>query len=425
MSLQVSFSMGSGGGPRRGTAPGAAGERGGLRRLRPGRRRPVREAVRCPAEFRPRGGRAPRRRSRRPAGGSRAESRSRGPSTGCGNQSRCRLTRALSPRLRRNLLPKHQIGMRQCTKSLIGRLSSVGAPAGASGFPPARRRGLNVVGEELRQIVVAVELVLVLDACERSGHGGRLATVRLSVRPAAWLCVRSRFRSERSSCSRRGAFVPRVKQGRGHCRSASRGSRRCGRFRRAAEGTRRARRNGLGARHPATRPRARSSDRHPPSNASLMTAKFRWDTSASASDCSLRSSRANQHGEMVRGIGKEVGRRLHALPTPSLHHPVYERRKQCLGRIQIPEDRAVQLSEMLATSEPGLVRPLPPPRRAPPPRPCRSSPYRQRLLYRLDGVCRCSPTASCQAPAPVADRRWNRKSRRSTGLWLFVALVMS
>ena len=133
---------------------------------------------------------------------------------------------------------------------------------GPRGPSARRRRGLNVVGEELRQIVVAVELVLVLDACERRGHGGRSATVRLSVRPAAWLCVRSRFWSERSSCSRRGAFVPRVKQGRGHCRPASRGSRRCGRFRRAAEGTRRVRRNGLGARHPATRPRARSSDRH-------------------------------------------------------------------------------------------------------------------------------------------------------------------
>ena len=38
------------------------------------------------------------------------------------------------------------------------------------GFTPASRGGLDVVGEDLRKLVVAVELVLVLDASEGGGH---------------------------------------------------------------------------------------------------------------------------------------------------------------------------------------------------------------------------------------------------------------
>ena len=69
---------------------------------------------------------------------------------------------------------------------------------------------------------------------------------------------------------------------------------------------------------------------------------------------------ADHHGEVMGGIREEVGRRLHALPAPSLHHPVNEGREQRLGRIQIPEDRVVQLCEMLAAPELRLMRPLPP-----------------------------------------------------------------
>ena len=78
------------------------------------------------------------------------------------------------------LLPKHQIGMRQCTKGLIRRPPSVHALVGAGGFAPAGRRGLDIVGEELGEVVVAVELVLVLDACERGGHGERSAAGAMS-----------------------------------------------------------------------------------------------------------------------------------------------------------------------------------------------------------------------------------------------------
>ena len=170
------------------------------------------------------------------------------------------------PALVPELLPELEVGMGQGAQGLVRRPLAVGAVGAVGalggGLAPAGGRRLDVVGEELGEVVVAVELVLVLDAGEGGGHGGRAAIVQPSVRPAAWLCGRSRCRSKRSSCSRRGALVPRVRQERDHWCSASRGSRRCGRFRQAAEGTPRARRNTPGVRHPPTRPRACGSDRH-------------------------------------------------------------------------------------------------------------------------------------------------------------------
>ena len=99
------------------------------------------------------------------------------------------------------LLPKHQIGMRQCTKGLIRRPPSVRALVGVGGFPPARRRGLNVVGEEFRQVVVAVELVLVLDACECRGHGTGSVNVQPATRPIAWFDGHLPAREGRSFCA--------------------------------------------------------------------------------------------------------------------------------------------------------------------------------------------------------------------------------
>ena len=66
------------------------------------------------------------------------------------------------------LLAKFKVGAGQGAQGLIGGALSVLGFRG--GFAPSGRGGLDIVGEDFRQVVVAVELVLVLDAGESGGH---------------------------------------------------------------------------------------------------------------------------------------------------------------------------------------------------------------------------------------------------------------
>ena len=84
---------------------------------------------------------------------------------------------SLIPALMAEPLPELQVGMGQGAQGLIGRPRSILA---LRGVPPTGGRGLDIVGEELGEVVVAVELVLVLDACERGGHGERSAAGAMS-----------------------------------------------------------------------------------------------------------------------------------------------------------------------------------------------------------------------------------------------------
>ena len=80
-------------------------------------------------------------------------------------------------------LPELEVGMGEGTQGLVGRSRSVCGLRG--GLAPAGGGGLDVVGEQLGEVVVAVELVLVLDAGEGGGHGERPANFRSPARPVA------------------------------------------------------------------------------------------------------------------------------------------------------------------------------------------------------------------------------------------------
>ena len=66
------------------------------------------------------------------------------------------------------LLAKLQVGAGQGAQSPVGRKLSILAFRG--GFMPSGRCGLDIAGKNFGQVVVAVELVFVLDADEGGGH---------------------------------------------------------------------------------------------------------------------------------------------------------------------------------------------------------------------------------------------------------------